>query len=64
MRIVINQKIESAHQWIGEDGNVQNVLKIVEAGAVLDSDELAAEGIGDIARWFDKLKAIGVAADE
>lgn len=64
MRIVINQKIESAHQWIDESGNVKNVLKIVEAGEVLDSDALAAEGVGDIPRWFDKLKSLGLATDE
>lgn len=64
MRIVINQKIESVHQWIDESGSVQNILKIAEAGDVLDSDVLAAEGVGDIPRWFDKLKALGLATDE
>ena len=60
MKVTLKDKIESAHQWIGDDGKLQHRVITGNAGEVLDS---ATIGVGDPERLLRKLVALGLATE-
>jgi hypothetical protein len=59
MKVTLKEKVESAHQWIGDDGKLQHKVLVGNAGEVWDSETL---GVGDAERALTKLVKLGLAA--
>jgi len=59
MQVTLKEKVESAHQWIADDGKLQHKVLVGNAGEVWDSETL---GVGDAERALTKLVKLGLAA--
>ena len=60
MQVILYDTVESAHQWIDEDGKRHSVVIRAEKGAELDSETL---GCGDAERALSKLVKLGLARE-
>lgn len=58
MKIILKDKIESAHQWIDDDGKRHHAVITGDAGETLDSETL---GVGDAERALKRLVKLGLA---
>lgn len=58
MKIKLKDKIESAHQWLDEDGKLKRAIIRGEQGETLDSEKI---GVGDPERALQKLVKLGLA---
>ena len=59
MRVTLKEKVETAHQWIDDDGKLQHKVLVGDAGDVWDSETL---GVGDAERALTKLVKLGIAS--
>jgi hypothetical protein len=58
MIVTLKDRIESAHQWIDDAGELHHVVLTGGPGDVLDTETM---GIGDAERALRKLVALGLA---
>lgn len=71
MKVTLKDKIESAHQWIDDEGKRHHAVIVGDKGDVLDSETLTgvlnARGekvqVGDAERALKKLIKLGLASE-